>query len=241
MEDLKNLFDNVIANIVSNVIVTLLSTVAIIFVTIYNHQQNVLLILVIYAVYLFLMLIFGHKYKVKRISSGREVMMKANTSLITKSNIRKIYSTRVTYWLLDESSPNRVSFRNALTEQIHRGVEVRRLWHIRSNDDVKRLIFYLNKYKDYDNLSVRCFIGDNIILPELLVSYPLAASISLPQQNSPRKICVAYHFKNKQDISYWMEYFNVLWEVATPILVCGNLQRENLETVKNAFRGGARN
>lgn len=236
MKKTEVIFNNVISNIISNAIITLIPTIAIVTFSIYKKQENLFLILVIYVLYLILMLIIGYKFKFKRIATGREIMMHENTKLIKKKNIAKIFSTRVTYWLLDESSPNRVSFRNALTENIHSGTEVKRLWHIRNCDDVKRLVYYLEKYKDYDNLSVKCIIGNNIILPEILISYPYAASISLPQENSPRKICMTYHFKGKHDITYWMEYFNVLWELATPIFMSGRLFKQNINKLKDIYK-----
>lgn len=236
MKTTKEIFNNVISNIISNIITTLIPTIAIVVFSIYKEQENVFFIVVIYVLYLILMLIMEDKFKIKRIATGRESMMYENTKLIQKNNITKIYCTRVTYWFLNESSPNRVSFRNALTDNIHAGKEVKRLWHIRNIDDVKRLVYYLDKYKNYDNLSVKYIIGNNLILPELLISYPYAAAISLPQKNSPRKICMTYHFKRKQDIIYWMEYFNVLWELATPIFMSGNLNKQNLRKLKNMYK-----
>lgn len=202
--------------------------------SIYEKQTNIFLIIIIYAVYLALTII-GYKFKFRRIASGREKVMGENTKLIKKPRVERIYSTRVTYWLLNESSPNRTAFRSELTKRIESGIEVKRLWHIRSHDDVERLVYYLNEYEGHDNLSVKCITGNDIILPELLISYPYAAAISLPQENSPRQISMAYHFKRKKDITYWTGYFNILWESAIHIFISGKRYDENIKMLRDMY------
>lgn len=175
------------------------------------------------------------RVKVKRIIAGRESTMDSNCKLLEKSKSTKIYSTRITFWPVSESSPKRVNFRNILTKKIESGIEVKRLWNIKNKEDFKRMLFYLNKYKSYENYSLKCCVNNDFLMEEILICSNHAASVSLPQPNNPRMICVCYHYFNKKDILVWTDYFNLLWEKSIPIYVNGVINKEKILELSKMF------
>lgn len=237
MQWIKNIINSILGNILSHIIITAVPSIILIYVI---NNKNIMsfnyIIITIYILYLICILVLNLRYKFRRFSSSREKTMEENTKLLKKIKSTKVFSTRVTHWTIEESSSNRTEFRNELTNIINSGIEVKRLWHIRSKDDITRLEYYLNMYKEKENLSVKCIVGNDILLPEILICYPHAVSISLPQNNSPKKISMCYHFKNKKDVNHWMEYFEVLWTSAIPIFVGGIIYKDNLQKLKNEYK-----
>lgn len=198
--------------------------------------------LILIAIILFLILIyFVFSYSHMYVYNGREDAMKANSKLLKikkprdRSN-RYILSTRISFWPLSESSPARAEFRNLLTKIIEDKIEVKRIWQIWCKDDVERLEFYLDKYKNHDNLSIK-YLAGNFFMPEILSVYGKVVSVSIPQPSDPLKLVTAFHFYGKKEIRRWEGYFNLLWENAIPIKTAGNIDYQELEKLKDKMGG----
>ncbi|ODS40211.1 hypothetical protein BEH94_07385 [Candidatus Altiarchaeales archaeon WOR_SM1_SCG] len=171
------------------------------------------------------------------IYNEREIAMKANVKLLKKKepkDIQKRYilSTRVSFWPSTESSPTRTEFRDLLTKRIDAGTEIKRIWQIRCKDDLDKLELYLERYKSYDNLSMKYLMG-NFPLPEILSVYGEVVSISIPQPSDPRKLTTAFHFHGKKEILRWEGYFKILWESAIPLKIGDRIYPEEIKKLKN--------
>src|SRR5258708_40315039 len=123
-----------------------------------------------------------------------------------------LLSTRISHWPLTEVSPERNEFRDLLTQHIRNGTHVKRIWQIQDADDAERLKTYLEIYKQYDNYNVKCFFGDDTYLPEIISANGKVAAVSLVTIANPRDLTVNFHFYGKQEIAYWEDLFNVMWE-----------------------------
>jgi len=168
-----------------------------------------------------------------RVFNGRRSAMESNVSLLRKRPSRNrakhyIWSTRVSFWPAAENEPVRKEFRNLLAQRIGEGFEVRRIWQIHGSEDWQRLLHYLEEYRNYDNYSVKCFIGKSAYIPEILSVGGKYLSVAIPQTNDPNKLTTAFQFRGKYEIERWESYFTVLWEQSTPIKIARELFTENI-------------
>lgn len=184
-------------------------------------------------------LIAAAKSRKSRIYRRRERIMMENTRLLSnalRSPDLLVRSTRVTYWDLSENSVARSSFRARLTELIAGKNTVRRLWQIRSRDDMNRMQLYIDQYAGSDNYNVRAILLHDLVIPEILVIGNDICSISFPSVASPRQIEVAMHFKGKFYVSAIQEYFDVLWEAATPVKTGKEVFDESIKEIRSQVR-----
>ncbi|RLI78300.1 hypothetical protein DRP05_07650 [Archaeoglobales archaeon] len=193
--------------------------VNLVYMIIYNSYNMILILITVLFFVLFIIYYFRTYFKVY-IYDGREDAMMANVELLKIKEPRDathkyILSTRFSLWLSSEVSRPRTEFRSLLTEKIKNGIEVKRIWQIRNEEDLKKLSSYLEQYKNYDNISIKYLVGKSS-LPEILCVYGKVASISIPQDTDPYKMVTAIHFYNKRVIKRLEKYFNAIWEIATP-------------------------
>jgi len=159
-----------------------------------------------------------------RVYNGRHGAMKANVKILAlkapRDRLKKyILSTRVSFWPIIEDAAPRNEFRELLTQKIKEGFRVQRIWQIHNADDLKRLELYLEKYKTYDNYSVKCFVGKSAFIPEVLSFCGRVVSVSIPQSEDPRRLTTAFHFFGRGEIKRWEDYFKILWEQSAPIKI----------------------
>ena len=171
------------------------------------------------------------------IYNGREGAMQSNTRLLKKRlprdrSKRYIYSTRISFWPLAEESSIRKEFRGLLTQKIESGIPVQRIWQLQGKDDLDRLESYLSIYKDYDNYSVKYFIGGYSYFPEILSFCGKGVSVSIPQRGDLRRVTTAFHFCGKKEIARWEGYFNILWEHCNTIKIGNNIYNEELKKAR---------
>jgi hypothetical protein len=169
--------------------------------------------------------------------NGREDAMRANTRLLRMRKPRDhtkcfILSTRMSFWPVTEDAAARREFREELTKKIRSSDQVRRIWHIHDLADLQRLEFYLNFYRNCDNLSIKYVHGDFDLFPEILIVYGKVASLSFPQAGEPRRLATAFHFRGRKEINRCREYFNLLWEYATPVKIGEVLYEVELESLR---------
>jgi len=175
------------------------------------------------------------------IKNGRRGAMEANAKILKikepKDRVKRyILSTRVSFWPPWEDENARSEFRNILTEKIRGGIRVERIWQIHISEDLSRLITYLELYKSYDNYSVKCFVGKNAFIPEILSVHGKVVSVSIPQAEAPNRLTTAFHFRGKNEILRWESYFKILWEQSIPIKVGSRVLYDKIEELKNALR-----
>jgi hypothetical protein len=208
-------------------------------VTLQIGEFRLILIILITTVFLsWLFISRRHLY----IYNGREGAMKANVRLLKKREPkdrlkRYIWSTRVSFWPLNEESLIRKEFRTLLTQKIEKGIPVRRIWQLYNKDDFVRLKLYLKLYEKYDNYSLKCFIGKNSFIPEILSCYGRVVSVSIPQLSDPHRLTSAFHFYGKGEILRWEEYFNILWETSISIKVGKTIDNVKIEELERYFAG----
>jgi hypothetical protein len=176
-----------------------------------------------------------------RVFDGRESAMNANVALLRRAGARKhrgrppyVFSTRLGSWPSAEQSTSRVAFRAKLDDLIAQGVLVRRLWHIADNDDYQKLLAALTKSSGRGNYSASCIAGDTSFLPEILCVSGAAVSVSAPRRAAPLQLGVSYHFFSRADIGLWEEYFEVLWQAATPVMIAGEIDEHAVASIRPA-------
>lgn len=248
-DDVWDIIKSFLGSMVGGTLLALLVSLGIaraLFTTYYDLDRTVVLYLIIGALILVItVFILSIKYSLVPYShmytrNGREDAMKANLKLL---KIRKprdqaewyILSTRMSHWPQTESSPTRTEFRKILTEKIESGIVAKRIWQIWNGDDVRSLEHYLDKYKDYDNLSIKFFVGD-FPLPEILISYGKGASVSMPQPNDPKKLTTTFHFYGKKEIQRWKGYYDVLWDIAAPAKIGSKIYYQEIKKLRDEFR-----
>lgn len=236
MDKIKSFLENLTNSIISELIILSFPFIFSLVMFLLKKSFYFSLFIVLFLISIFLFICFNiKKVKVRRVVASREDTMSSNCKLIDKSKSAKIYSTRITLWPITESSPSRITFRSILTKKIESGVEIKRLWHIKNREDFKRMLYYLNKYKPYENYSLKCYIDNDFFMEEILICSNHVVSISLPQINNPRMICVCYHYFSKKDIQIWTDYFNILWEKSIPIFVNGVIMKEKIKELNKHF------
>lgn len=171
------------------------------------------------------------------VKNGRVGAMASNVRLLKKwtprSRLKKyILSTRVSFWPPTEDESVRNEFRRLLTSKIREGYRVQRIWQIHNQDDLKKLLAYLEIYKQYDNYSVKCFVGESAFIPEILSVGGRYLSVSIPQAEDPRRLTTAFHFRGRFEILRWEAYFHILWEQSIPVKIGGNIYEENVERLR---------
>jgi hypothetical protein len=167
---------------------------------------------------------------------GREDVMAANLKMLERfatKNESTIWSTRVTYWDLSENSDLRLKFRHLLTQSIHKGFNVKRIWRITSANDVARFLEYWDDYQKYDGYNVSVIVDTKAFIPELLGIDDTCASISMPGPSSPTKICSSVLFRDSEGATALHRYFEVLWAEALSIKSGKNVNNENLKYLRN--------
>jgi hypothetical protein len=155
-----------------------------------------------------------------RTFTGREEVMRRNGEFVRSlctADVDDFLSTRVSYWDLAETSPARAAFRKLITDKIQDGHMVKRLWHLGSADDLKRLRAYLKQYASRDNYHVRVVTHITVPIPELICVGRKGASITVPDMRSPRAHAVCMQFRRRAEVSAVRRYFDVLWESAHPV------------------------
>ena len=162
--------------------------------------------------------------------------MQSNVKLLKKRAPRNrakkyIWSTRVSFWPATENETPRKEFRNLLGQKIKEGYTILRIWQIHGIEDWSRLLHYLGEYRNYDNYSVKCFIGTSAFIPEILSVGGKYLSVAIPQTEDPQKLTTAFHFRGKYEIERWENYFTILWEHSIPIKVGAKIFTENIENV----------
>ena len=228
---------DVMKGIISNLLVVLIATSGIgnlVYIFIYK-SYNTILILITALLFILFVIFYFYTFRIC-IYDGRENAMMANVELLKIKEPRDaahkyILSTRFSLWLSSEVSRPRTEFRSLLTEKIKNGVEVKRIWQIRNKEDLEKLSFYLEQYKNYDNISIKCLVGKSP-LPEILCVYGKVASISIPQQTDPYKMITAIHFYNKRAIKRLEKYFNAVWEIAIPVKVGSKINYQVIEKLR---------
>lgn len=193
--------------------------------------------IVVFVVYV-LARLARNKLRRHRTVTGRENAMSANIALITKRlkhTSQLLRSTRLTHWKLSDNSPGKLSFRSVLTQKIAQGFPVRRLWQIKDDADLQRLLHFLEEYASYDNYSVKAIVTDKVLIPEILCVGDDAGSLSLPETNSPRQMARAFYFFGRSEVDSLNRYFDVLWELATPIKIAEHLSDDGLVAIKRAL------
>jgi hypothetical protein len=167
---------------------------------------------------------------------GREDVMAANLKMLHRfatKNELTIWSTRVTYWGQSENSDTRLKFRHFLTQSIHKGLNVKRIWRITNQEDVARFFEYWNDYQNHDGYNVSVIIDSKAFIPELLGVDNTCASISMPGPSSPSKICSSIQFRDSEGATAIHRYFDVLWDESLPIKSGKSVNNENLEKLRN--------
>lgn len=169
-----------------------------------------------------------------RVYLGRELTMKANMRLIAQrmSKQKYILSTRIGYWPVSEDSQARREFREFLTRRIHEGVLVRRIWQIHCKEDLDHLATYLNLYRSFDNYSVKCFVGRDFVIPEILAISGVVVSVSIPQRLSPERLSFGLHFFGRHEIRCWEEYFEIIWDRAIEVKLGSAVRWDKLEEMR---------
>ncbi len=173
-----------------------------------------------------------------RTVTGRENAMSANVTLISKRLKRTtqlLRSTRLTHWKLSDNSPGKLSFRSVLTQKIALGFPVRQLWQIKDDADLQRLLHYLDEYAMHDNYSVKAIVTDKVLIPEILCVGNDSGSLSLPEANSQRQMARAFFFFGRSEVDSLISYFDVLWELATPIKIANHVSSDGLKAIKRAL------
>jgi hypothetical protein len=171
-----------------------------------------------------------------RVYNGRVCAMKSNVRLLKKrlprNRLRRyILSTRVSFWPSSENENARNEFRNLLTQKIQSGIIVQRIWQMHGLEDLDKMRTYLELYKNHDNYSLKCFIGTNTYIPEILSIGGSILSISIPQLSDPRRLTTDFHFRGKNEIRRWEDYFRTLWEESIPIKIGPKISQENLDSL----------
>ena len=200
---------------------------------------NIYLLLIFFALIIITVSYFLYSHSKIYIYNGREESITANTKLLKRKapknqTKRYIYSTRITHWPKNESSPTRTLFRKLLSEKIEKKIAVQRIWQIRSKHDYDSLIFYLEKYKNYDNLSIKYLIGESL-LPEILSLFGKVVSVSIPQPTEPIRLTTSMHFYGKGERDGWENYFKILWEISKPIKTANKIHKSEIELLKREF------
>ncbi len=188
--------------------------------------------------------LFAWAYITRRplfIRNGRRGAMEANVKILKMKEPedrikRYILSTRVSFWPPWEDENARSEFRNILTEKIREGIRVERIWQIHIAEDLSRLITYLELYKSYDNYSVKCFVGKNAFIPEILSVYGKVVSVSIPQAEDPNRLTTDFHFRGKHEILRWESYFKILWEQSITIKVGNKFFYDKIDELKNMIK-----
>lgn len=155
-----------------------------------------------------------------RTYTNRERVMQTNVELVRRfcDDIQhEFLSTRITGWDLSEDSKARRDFRALITEKVHAGYLVKRLWHVCTMDDLTRLEKYLHEYGSRDNYNLRILIESSIAVPEIICIGLRAASFGFPELRSPRHMSLAIHFRRKLEVEAVRKYFDLLWETAIPV------------------------
>lgn len=163
--------------------------------------------------------------------------MTSNVRLLKKwaprSRLKKyILSTRVSFWPPTENESVRNEFRSLLTRKIREGYRVQRIWQIHNQDDLKKLLAYLEVYKQYGNYSVKWFVGKFGFIPEILSVGGRYLSVSIPQAEDPRRLTTAFHFRGKWEMLRWEAYFYILWEQTIPVKIGSNIYEENIAKLR---------
>ena len=172
---------------------------------------------------------------------GREEIMAQNCRIIQKyvtDQKTPLLSTRVTHWQIAEKSPNRARFRGLLSEKIHAGVPIKRLWQIQTVDDINRMESYLYEYLDYDNYSLKAIVDKRVLIPELICIGGKIATMSFPEIGMPRKIGRLLILYKKHPIQAVESYFHVLWEMSSPVKIGAELYKENLKSLRDSLAEG---
>lgn len=209
----------------------------------FNIELNVLsLIFAFLALFIIFIYLFIERRPL-RIKNGRIGAMEANVKLLqlkpNRNRLKRyIYSTRVSFWPLSENEKSRNEFRELLTQKIKQGFHVRRIWQLHNEEDAIKLFSYLSLYKDYDNFSLKCFIGTSAFIPEILSVYGKVVSVSIPQQEDPRRLTTAFHFYGNNEVQRWESYFHILWEHSLSIKHGNEINKKNVEQIKTYFNIG---
>ena len=100
------------------------------------------------------------------------------------------------------------------------------------------MLHYLEEYRQYDNYSVKCFIGKSAYIPEILSVGGTFLSVAIPQTNDPQKLTTSFQFRGKYEIERWESYFSILWEQSTPIKVGREIFFQNIEHFNKLIADG---
>lgn len=208
----------------------------------YDHMfgPKLIQVIIIWAVNIFVLILTVMFFNRRTLQfNSREESMKANLNILQKNPTKRqkkyIFSTRITYWDLGEKSKARQEFRSFLTQRIQDGFLVKRIWQIRSVEDFERMIMYLELYKEHDNYNLKCFIGKNSFIPDILSNSGLIASVSIPQSNDPQRIVASFQYFAKREIAFWEDYFNLLWDQSISIKIGNVIDYGKILEMKTTF------
>jgi hypothetical protein len=159
---------------------------------------------------------------------GRRDATQSNVHLMRERsrvplNARVVRSTRFGRWAANEKLEQRSAFRQELDEAIlNEGTDVRRIWNIKSPEDIARLREILMKYQGRSNHSIRAYFQlPDHVLPELLIVDGRGASMSFPSTRSPHELDWVIRFKRNDLVHVIRDYFDVLWDRAERMLDAG--------------------
>lgn len=238
MSHLWEIIKGILSNALFFLIITIAPSIWLVCKLWFNYSIRISLMLVMMLIFVFLSVIISLTFNRRRLSiyNGRDNIFKANLKLLKETrNLKKkkyILSTRISYWGPEEESKVRNEFRNWLSKRIQFGFLMKRIWQIQCTEDIEKMCNYLELYKKYDNYNLKCFVGKNNFIPEILANSGIAISISIPQSENPRKIVTSFHYFGKKEVVFWEDYFNLIWDQSISIKIGNNIYYEEIQKIR---------